>query len=578
MSEHDVSTLRELLAQEHKESYPSKKLDDFFEIFCAEQVLKSRSFDLDQEEILSGVMGSGHTKPEKNGKNTRDGGIDGFYVFANRRLIREDTDLSAFQNQQITIDVVAIQAKNSPGFGESALTKMKDFASDCLRLSAEPSPDLVELYREELLNAVMRFKILLKNSLIHKPSLNIAFYYGSLGSQISSGVKTIQSRLAKELQDLFSTAVISVDLFGATKLLSLALRPATHVFSLETAKFIPMGKNAHVCLIELGEFYKFIDDNGAPRESLFEANVRDHVGDVRVNVEISATLAAKYPEDFWWLNNGITVIANDVSTQGDVFLVTDPLIVNGLQTSYELHKHFHGLKDKNDKRKILIRIIRTVAPDSIDRIIKATNSQTRIPSAWLHATEDIHRKIEISLRNAGYYYDRRKNFYKNQGKPTRLIITIPYLSQALAAILLQKPDDARARPTTIVEKHYKFLFPSKSETGVYVSSVKILKRVNEFLEHKVPDRGKRLNLVFYLAMYATGIALRSPKPQRKRIASFDLSILTDDFLEKCYTFVESEYLTLGGDDRVAKGSDLSSKLKSDLVNRFSASKKASPKT
>ncbi len=179
---------------------------------------------------------------------------------------------------------------------------------------------------------------------------------------------------------------------------------------------------------------------------MFEANVRDYQGDNVVNKDISATLAAIGVDEFWWLNNGITILASDVTSSGDKFTITDPLIVNGLQTSYVIARHFEALDAVNDKRTILVRVIKNTDPKSIDRIIKATNSQTAIPRVWLHATEDIHRKIETTLGNAGMYYDRRKNFYKNKGIPATQIVTIPYLAQALAAIVLQRPDDARGRP------------------------------------------------------------------------------------------------------------------------------------
>ena len=55
--------------------------------------------------------------------------------------------------------------------------------------------------------------------------------------------------------------------------------------------------------------------------------------------------------------------------------------------------------------------------ESRDRIIKATNSQTVVPPSSLRATQRIHRDIEEYLQQKGLFYDRRKNHYKNEGKP-----------------------------------------------------------------------------------------------------------------------------------------------------------------
>jgi len=150
-------------------------------------------------------------------------------------------------------------------------------------------------------------------------------------------------------------------------------------------------------------------------------------------------------------------VASEVRGDGDFLTITDAMIVNGLQTSYELFNHFSGISVA-DTRHILVRILESSHSDATDRIIKATNNQTKIPSMWLHATEEIQREIEAELKKVNLYYDRRKNHYRNQGIPPSQIVTIPYLSQALVTILLRKPDDARARPTTAAERHYKKLF------------------------------------------------------------------------------------------------------------------------
>ena len=79
----------------------------------------------------------------------------------------------------------------------------------------------------------------------------------------------------------------------------------------------------------------FASDKGEIRNELFEGNVRDWAGDVIVNEAIRQTLETGIPEeDFWWLNNGITILASGASIQGGhVLSVETPQIVNGLQTS-----------------------------------------------------------------------------------------------------------------------------------------------------------------------------------------------------------------------------------------------------
>ena len=51
-----------------------------------------------------------------------------------------------------------------------------------------------------------------------------------------------------------------------------------------------------------------------------------------------------------------------------------------------------------------------------DQVIRATNRQTAVSDASLRATDDVQRQIENYFLTKGWYYDRRKNFYKNEGK------------------------------------------------------------------------------------------------------------------------------------------------------------------
>jgi hypothetical protein len=262
------------------------------------------------------------------------------------------------------------------------------------------------------------------------------------------------------------------------------------------------------------------------------------------------------------------VLATDVTVSGDTFSITDPLVVNGLQTSYEIINHFRGAPDAEDKRTILVRVIETTDPRMIDDIIKATNSQTKIPSNSLHATEEIHRKIESAMKVKDLYYDRRKNYYRNRGMPTRSIVTITELAQALTAIVLRKPDDARARPTTVVNKHYKQLFSESFPLELYGKCASIVKRVQAFLDGLDLAKGTALNLLFYVSLYATCAVLRSPRPNRRGIAGIDLASLTDEILIGSYETVNKLYQALGADDNVAKGTQLVSDVLAAIESKF----------
>ncbi len=281
--------------------------------------------------------------------------------------------------------------------------KLLDFTENCLRLNSDLSKLPKKLYNQQLLDNVARFHAVYKGALLNRPSLNIAYYYVSLGEEIHPKVTARHETLMGRLGEFYSIAKLSFEFVGAKPLLSLYYKQPTKTYTLEAVKnfnWSVYGKG-YVCLVTLSKFYGFISNNGGSLLThIFEANVRDYQGDVRVNKEIGATLATSGSDDFWWLNNGITILASEVRADDNIVVITDPMIINGLQTSYKIHEHFQKAGGE-DKRTILVRIIENTDTQSVDRIIKATNSQTSIPAACLHPTEEIHRKIESVFSHLG---------------------------------------------------------------------------------------------------------------------------------------------------------------------------------
>jgi AIPR protein len=96
-------------------------------------------------------------------------------------------------------------------------------------------------------------------------------------------------------------------------LLDLARRRPVESFTLKLAES-PVSSSrepGYIALVRLIDFYNFlVDDKGRLRQLLFEANVRDYQGTKGSNVDMQQTLRSKAIEDFWWLNNGVTIIAS----------------------------------------------------------------------------------------------------------------------------------------------------------------------------------------------------------------------------------------------------------------------------
>ena len=534
-----------VLNQRRKEIYPDSSPEYFFELFTAEQILKD--YDLSHDELESGLVGG-----------RGDGGVDGIYLFVNGDLVQEDTNYSGYK-KNIIIDLIVFQSKTHAGFQETPIERLTTVSTDLFNLSGEDLP--ANAYNECSAEAIRRFRNCYVKLAVRFPALNVYFYYASKGTNPTDSVKRKISELERKITSAIPQVKFNFQFLGASELYDLAYRQPHTPHELQVAEMLisPGAQVGFVCLVNLPDFFNFIvDEKKALQKQLFEANVRDYQGTVKVNRAIRASLS-KATEDFWWLNNGVSILATDISVGGKTLNIQDPQIVNGLQTSKEIYNYCKEAKTDNESRKILVRIMVPKEEESRDNIIRATNSQTSVPPASLRSTDRIHRNIEEYLKTKGLFYDRRKNYYKNEGKPRNKIIGIPHLAQAVMAIALRQPDQARARPSTLLNdnKNYQRVFNLRYPLDLYYVCVEGMRKIESCL--KSPSLGVepkyRNDLRFYVAMHAiAGVDGKPPEPDE--IVKFDVSSLNEETVKLSLQFIMPKYIDLGGDARASRSPEL----------------------
>jgi hypothetical protein len=171
----------------------------------------------------------------------------------------------------------------------------------------------------------------------------------------------------------------------------------------------------------------------------------------------------------------------------------------------------------------------------------------------------------------GVYYDRRKNSQKQQGRPVDRIISISFLAQSVMAIALQRPDDARARPSSLIknEEDYVRLFSSDHPISLYLVAAKLAKSVVSHLRARDDLAPKdRNNLLFYVAMHSAACLVGIATPKVQALSDIKVEAITEDVLTESVKAVEVAYKALGGNDQVAKGPQLVLAVKQDLSKRF----------
>lgn len=549
----DQLLIREYIKQQRLQlQFPDDST--YFEFLAASQVL--RDFDLSDEEIESGLTGGGN-----------DGGCDGLYLFYNGILVNDDyIDNMGSIPREATIQVFIIQAKNELKFGEDAIMKWKTLSANLLQFDNQET-SFAGRYTDQVLAFFKKFRDLRIRLLTSKVKLIFNYVYVAVGDEVHPNVTAQADELCVQVRQFFpgASTTANVNFIGASQLMELINTQASQNYNLVLADNpIALGlKKDYVALVKLGNYYKFItDEQGLLRKNIFESNVRDYQGRTTVNNEIRETLSTSNTEDFWWLNNGVTIIAEDIlpSTTKQL-LVINPEIVNGLQTSNEIYNYFtsHPEQVDGDGRSILVRLLVPDDEDSRDRIILATNNQTVIPAVALRSTDPIHRQIEMYFKTRGLFYDRRKNFYKNQGKRPNEIVSIGFLGQCLMSLFMGKPNYARARPSTLLsnDDSYKKLYVDNADLELFYRSASLGKKVEHFIKSSNEySQAAKSDILFYTLYAVVALAVHSADITPTAFKELDLSVIDDAKISEAARMVFDVYTKLGGSNKVAKGNDL----------------------
>jgi hypothetical protein len=327
------------------------------------------------------------------------------------------------------VELHLIQAKNEAGFGETPIEKMQLFLDDLLTYSKSVSS--FSYYNQKIRDRIESIRAMYEAIIGRPHSLSVVFWYASKSDQqpnpkVQQRVENLKQRVVAHV----SSARPSFNFLGARSLTDAFRSPPSKTAVLNITQHMMCADGSVVCLARLSDFAAFLtDDDGSLREYILEPNVRDYAGKYNsVNRDIREAIDTAEVPEFWWLNNGITILADKCGVAAGKVEIDSPELVNDLQTSHELFNYF-SIHKKADARTVLIRIILPPNDQTRRRITKATNNQTPVNPLSLRATEDIHFDIEELLRLYGIFYDRRKGEYRRLRKPISQIVGIKELAQ-----------------------------------------------------------------------------------------------------------------------------------------------------
>lgn len=111
------------------------------------------------------------------------------------------------------------------------------------------------------------------------------------------------------------------------------------------------------------------------KQEYFNENIRFGIGNSKINKNITNTVNND-PELFWFFNNGITIICNEVKENAQSFMLKGAQVVNGAQTIHSLSK---ASVEKRKSVSVLVKILELGNEnDILDNIVRYNNSQNKI--------------------------------------------------------------------------------------------------------------------------------------------------------------------------------------------------------
>ncbi len=200
-------------------------------------------------------------------------------------------------------------------------------------------------------------------------------------------------------------------------------------------------------------------------DQLLQRNIRRYLGlhSNRVNLAIHETLTSEKSDNFYFYNNGITVVCdkfdyNAFQKSDYLVQIKNMQVINGGQTCKTIHETLKSVLPGmyGQSAYVMIRIYQMAEEnkDFIQDITYATNSQNPVDLRDLRSNDVIQKNLEIGIKDLGFIYKRQREKEISGSK----VITSLTAAEAVLAIWLEKPHHSKFRRKEHFGKLYEEIF------------------------------------------------------------------------------------------------------------------------
>ena len=227
------------------------------------------------------------------------------------------------------------------------------------------------------------------------------------------------------------TLVIEFRCARTRKVGAIAHMRKTHTYPVKLGETVtrtgPDGEVMTIGFVRLPDLLAMYGEMG---QRFFERNIRAALReDVAVNKAIQRSARRIILEGkesaatFGFNHNGVTLFAEKVTSQGGIFNLTEPRLLNGAQTvtTFSRFLNANATEQRLAERKgelenicVMCRIITSATPEFVTSVTINNNRQNPVDPWNLRANDLIQLELQDKFRNElGLYYERQERAFKN---------------------------------------------------------------------------------------------------------------------------------------------------------------------
>ncbi len=338
--------------------------------------------------ILSNIYNLDEEDSNTNITEYNDKGIDCFVHF------EEDKELYIIQNKYYS-DENKLNSKELSDFLTRPLAKLNEG-------NYKRSPELQKIY--DLANKDSEYKIFLHFFVTNNHN----------SEDLDSIIKDHNSD--HYFADIFYLKDIKEKYFGKsfkennTLKTKLAVKNKGTYLAIRPEEYsLPNMSEAYYVMAKITDVYSLWKEAQQKKYPLFEENIREYLGGTSgINKGIITTLKNEDERgNFFYYNNGITIICDKAKAESRKVEITNPQIVNGCQTVNSIAEVLKAESDVSIKFNdvyvmVKILVLKNKSSNFYRDIVKYTNSQNSINYKVFGATLKPFFKIQEKIKDFGF--------------------------------------------------------------------------------------------------------------------------------------------------------------------------------